>query len=115
MYMSIKTLDYVIFSHQANLSKTTKHWDGFVSHCSMCCDLLVTNLLLTLDFMVIAGFSIPRTGVAKVAINSMKAFQSLVMWEVVPESRYQSDLELPSIAAVAIYVRLFRLDFPSSA
>ena len=34
MYMSIKTLDYVIFSHQANLSKTTKHWDGFVSHCS---------------------------------------------------------------------------------
>ena len=33
MYMSIKTLDYVIFSHQANLSKTTKHWDGFVSHC----------------------------------------------------------------------------------
>ena len=33
MYMSIKTLDYVIFSHQANLSKTTKHWDSFVSHC----------------------------------------------------------------------------------
>ena len=33
MYMSIRTLDYVIFSHQANLSKTTKHWDGFVSHC----------------------------------------------------------------------------------
>ena len=34
MYMSIKTLDYVIFLHQANLSKTTKHWDGFVSHCN---------------------------------------------------------------------------------
>ena len=33
MYMSIRTLDYVIFLHQANLSKTTKHWDGFVSHC----------------------------------------------------------------------------------
>ena len=33
MYMSIRTLDYVIFSHQANLSKTTKHWDSFVSHC----------------------------------------------------------------------------------
>ena len=33
MYMSIRTLDYVIFSHQVNLSKTTKHWDGFVSHC----------------------------------------------------------------------------------
>ena len=37
MYMSIRTLNYVIFSHQANLSKTTKHWDGFVSHC------MVTN------------------------------------------------------------------------
>ena len=34
MYMSIRTLDYVIFSHQANLFKTTKHWDGFVSHCT---------------------------------------------------------------------------------
>ena len=34
MYMSIRTLDYVIFSHQANLSKTTKQWDGFVSHCT---------------------------------------------------------------------------------
>ena len=34
MYMIIKTLDYVISSHQANLSKTTKHWDGFVSHCN---------------------------------------------------------------------------------
>ena len=33
MYMSIRTLYYVIFLHQANLSKTTKHWDGFVSHC----------------------------------------------------------------------------------
>ena len=33
MYMSIRTLDYVILLHQANLSKTTKHWDGFVSHC----------------------------------------------------------------------------------
>ena len=37
MYMSIKTLNYVIFSHQANLSKTTKHWDGFVSHCITIC------------------------------------------------------------------------------
>ena len=35
MYMSIRTLDYVIFLHQANLSKTTKHWDGFVSHCRL--------------------------------------------------------------------------------
>ena len=39
MYMSIRTLDYVIFSHQANLSKTTKHWDGFVSHCTIYADL----------------------------------------------------------------------------
>ena len=40
MYMSNKTLDYVIFSHQANLSKTTKHWDGFVSHCTFFTGLL---------------------------------------------------------------------------
>ena len=39
----------------------------------------------------------------------------LVMWEVVPESRYQSDLELPIVLAMAMYVRLFRLEFPSSA
>ena len=31
--ISFRTLDYVIISHQALLSKTTKHWDGFVSHC----------------------------------------------------------------------------------
>ena len=37
------------------------------------------------------------------------------MWEVVLESRYQSDLELLNVSAVAIYVRLFRLEFPSSA
>ena len=76
------------------------------------------NLLLTLNFMdivlypsVIAGFPIPRTGVAKVAMNSVKAFRSLVMWEVVLESRYQLDLELPIVLALAMYVRLFRLEF----
>ena len=31
--VSFRTLDYVIISHQALLSKTTKHWDSFVSHC----------------------------------------------------------------------------------
>ena len=49
MCMSIKTLDYVIFSHQANLSKTTKHWDGFVSHCKLsripCSSLARTQFL----------------------------------------------------------------------
>ena len=29
-----KTLAYVITPHQAHLSKTTKHWDSFVSHCT---------------------------------------------------------------------------------
>ena len=33
--VSFKTLDYVIISHQALLFKTTKHWDGFVSHCNI--------------------------------------------------------------------------------
>ena len=62
---------------------------------NMCCNLWVTNLLLTLNFMVIvpylsviAGFLIPRTGIAKVAINSVNAFRSLIIWEVVPKSRY---------------------------
>ena len=32
--ISFRTLDYVITSHQALLSKTTKHWDSFVSHCT---------------------------------------------------------------------------------
>jgi hypothetical protein len=32
--MSTKTIDYVITPHQVHLSKTTKHWDGFVSHCN---------------------------------------------------------------------------------
>ena len=32
--MRTKTLDYVITLHQVHLSKTTKHWDSFVSHCS---------------------------------------------------------------------------------
>ena len=32
--ISFRTLDYVITSHQALLSKTTKHWDDFVSHCT---------------------------------------------------------------------------------
>ena len=31
--VSFRTIDYVIISHQALLSKTTKHWDSFVSHC----------------------------------------------------------------------------------
>ena len=31
--ISFRILDYVITSHQALLSKTTKDWDGFVSHC----------------------------------------------------------------------------------
>ena len=85
---------------------------------NMCCNLWVTNLLLTLNFMeimpypsVIAGFLISRKGVAKVAMNSVKAFRLLVMWEVVLESRYQLDLEFPSILAVAMYVRLYRLNF----
>ena len=34
MYISIKTLDYVLSPHHVYLSKTTKHWDGFVSHCT---------------------------------------------------------------------------------
>ena len=49
MYMSIRTLDYVIFSHQANLSKTTKHWDGFVSHCTLqtwAFELLTNNYII---------------------------------------------------------------------
>ena len=33
-YISIKTQDYVISPYQVHLSKTTKHWDGFVSHCN---------------------------------------------------------------------------------
>ena len=33
--VSFRILDYVIISHQALLSKTTKHWDGFVSHCNL--------------------------------------------------------------------------------
>ena len=32
-YISIKAQYYVINPHQVHLSKTTKHWDGFVSHC----------------------------------------------------------------------------------
>ena len=35
-YISIKAQDYVINPHQVHLSKTTKHWDGFVSHCRFC-------------------------------------------------------------------------------
>ena len=30
---SFKTIAYVITPHQVHLSQTTKHWDGFVSHC----------------------------------------------------------------------------------
>ena len=85
----------------------------------MCCNLWVTNSLLTLNFIVIvpypsviARFPIPKTGVAKVSVNYVKVFQSLIIWEVVLEFRYQSDLELPSVLAVAMYVRLFRLEFP---
>ena len=33
-YISIKIKDYVISPYQVRLSKTTKHWDGFVSHCN---------------------------------------------------------------------------------
>ena len=32
-YISIKTQDYVISPYQVHLSKTTKHWDTFVSNC----------------------------------------------------------------------------------
>ena len=53
MYMSIKTLDYVIFSHQANLSKTTKHWDGFVSHCRLGSQKLGGLLFLLAGFPVV--------------------------------------------------------------
>ena len=28
-------MDCVIISHQVLLSKAAKHWDGFVSHCSL--------------------------------------------------------------------------------
>ena len=31
--INFRTLTYVITPHQVHLSKTTKHWDGFVSHC----------------------------------------------------------------------------------
>ena len=30
---SFRTIAYVITPHQVHLSQTTKHWDGFVSHC----------------------------------------------------------------------------------
>ena len=40
-YKSIKTQDYVISPHQVHLSKTTKHWDGFVSHCTCCCPFIL--------------------------------------------------------------------------
>src|ERR1700722_7297906 len=32
--MTAKSVDYVITLHQDHLSKTTKHWDSFVSRCS---------------------------------------------------------------------------------
>ena len=65
MYMSIKTLDYDIFSHQANLSKTTKHWDGFVSHCS-------SVAMVALLIWILSSFSSKST-----------AFKSsLVRWRV---------------------------------
>ena len=32
--ISFRTLDYFITSHQALLSKITKYWDSFVSHCN---------------------------------------------------------------------------------
>ena len=38
LYLSIKTLDYVISPHHVYLSKTTKHWDSFVSHCKYGCE-----------------------------------------------------------------------------
>ena len=53
MYMSIRTLDYVIFSHQANLSKTTKHWDGFVSHCKC---FYSVNFIVYLKYHLHIGF-----------------------------------------------------------
>ena len=33
--MSAETMDYVITLHQVHLFKTTKHWDSFVSHCTL--------------------------------------------------------------------------------
>ena len=32
LYISFRTMDCVIIPHQVLLSKTAKHWDGFVSH-----------------------------------------------------------------------------------
>ena len=34
LYISFRTLDCIIIPHQVLLSKTAKHWDSFVSHCS---------------------------------------------------------------------------------
>ena len=51
--MSIRTLDYVTFLHQANLSKTTKHWDGFVSHCILGIHIQSASLDLSAIFKYI--------------------------------------------------------------
>ena len=34
LYINFRATDYVITPHQVLLSKTAKHWDGFVSHCT---------------------------------------------------------------------------------
>ena len=61
MYMSIKTLDYVIFSHQANLSKTTKHWDGFVSHCNLIQGMLNESHSIYVDYTKVLRYTIVDT------------------------------------------------------
>ena len=49
-YISIKTQDYVISPYQVHLSKTTKHWDGFVSHCKDVPMVRLDYLTLTFKF-----------------------------------------------------------------
>ena len=44
--ISIKTQDYVISPYRVHLSKTTKHWDGFVSHCiALCSSVIALGIL----------------------------------------------------------------------
>ena len=47
LYISFRTMDCVIIPHQVLLSKTAKHWDGFVSHCI--CDLVKVLKLPSCD------------------------------------------------------------------
>ena len=84
MYMSIRTLDYVIFLHQANLSKTTKHWDGFVSHCmTSFSSIIVTKILSIINWNMAGELHIPKN--ITVGLNSplfvlKVAFHSSPFW-----------------------------------